>query len=133
MDKLPDAKPPDRLLAIPMRRRSFQSLVCSVLAAAMLIATSQYLTHFHVPRGDIAGLASTSPESAHMDQAGHDAAEHCSLCLQFDRLPAPPASLEVPRALFFLIATLEAERLERLALDLPYLWPPSRGPPLETC
>ena len=132
MDKLPTGKPPDRLPAIPMRRRSFQSLVCSVLAVAMLIATSQYLAHFHVPRGDTAALAAATAAD-HADQAGHGAAEHCALCLQFDRLPAPPGSLAAPPAYFFLIATLEAERLERLALDLPYLWPPSRGPPLHTC
>jgi hypothetical protein len=35
----------------------------------------------------------------------------------------------LPNAYFYLIATLEAERLERLALETPQLWPPSRGPP----
>lgn len=94
-----------------MRRTRFKSLVCSLLAAALLIATSQYLAHFHIS-----------------DKA-HAAQEHCSLCLQFDRLPAPPAPPVEPAAYFFFVATVQAERLERLALDTPQLWPPSRGPP----
>ena len=105
-----------------MRRRRFNTLVCSLLTVALLIATSQYLAHFHIqPAGAIAAHVEKSP--------GHGGKEHCSLCLQFDRLPAPPVSQPVVAAYFFLIATLEAERLERLALDTPQLWPPSRGPP----
>ena len=106
-----------------MRRASFNTVVCSLLAAALLIATSQYLAHFHIPQSHAAAT------EAHDQDAGHGAQEHCSLCLQFDRLPAPPVALELPKAYFFLIATLEAERLESLALDTPQLWPPSRGPP----
>lgn len=110
-----------------MRGRSFNSLVCSLLAAAMLLATSQYLAHFHIPR-------SGEATQAHLDQgAGHGAEEHCGLCLQFDRLPALPPALELPAPYFLHIATLAAERLERLALQTPYLWPPSRGPPALTC
>jgi hypothetical protein len=110
-----------------MRRPQLNSLVCSLLAVAMLLATSQYLAHFHIPRsGDAA--------QAHVDaDAGHGAETHCSLCLQFDRLPAPPTALELPAPCLFLVATLEAERLERLALQTPYLWPPSRGPPALAC
>jgi hypothetical protein len=107
-----------------MRRASFNSVFCSLLAAALLIATSQYLAHFHIPQSHFATV------DAHGDpDAAHGAQEHCSLCLQFDRLPAPPAAPIVPSPYFFLVATLEAERLERLALDTPQLWPPSRGPP----
>ena len=111
MDKLPAARPPDRLPAIPMRTARFKSLVCSLLAVALLIATSQYLAHFHV------------------SDKSHGAQEHCALCIQFDRLPAPPAPQVEPVAYFFFVATVEARRLERIALATPQLWPPSRGPP----
>jgi hypothetical protein len=98
------------------------TLVCSLLAVALLIATSQYLAHFHIqPAHSVAAHIEKSPD--------HGGQEHCSLCLQFDRLPAPPGTDLTVTAYFFLIATLEAERLERLALDTPHLWPPSRGPP----
>jgi hypothetical protein len=105
------------------RHGRLRILACAVLGAALLIASSQYLSHFHVPQ----------VAAAHADALDQSGADHCSLCLQFDRLPAPPAPLEAPNAWFFLVATLEAERLERLALDLPHLWPPSRGPPPRTC
>jgi hypothetical protein len=101
----------------------FRNLACSLLALALFIASSQYLSHFHVPQ----------VAAAEVDLLDHSPAEHCSLCLQFDRLPVPPASVEVPAEYFFLIATLEAERLERLALDPVHLWPPSRGPPSLAC
>jgi hypothetical protein len=114
-----------------MRRIRANTLICSLLAAALLLASSQYLAHFHVPRPDVAMQAQGDADAVHL--AGHGLENPCSLCLQFDRLPAPPASLELPTAWFFLVATLEAERLERLALDTPHLWPPSRGPPLHTC
>ena len=110
-----------------MRRASFKTVVCSLLAATLLIATSQYLAHFHIPQPH-AALAQGVDAHGDLD-AGHAAQEHCALCLQFDRLPAPPAALALPTAYFHLIATLEAERLERLALETPQLWPPSRGPP----
>jgi hypothetical protein len=119
--KLPGARPTDSLAA-PMRRMRFKSVVCSLLAVALLIATSQYLTHFHIQPAHTVAVD--------VDNAmGHGGNEHCSLCLQFDRLPAPPAAQPTVPAYFFLIATLEAERLERLALETPQLWPPSRGPP----
>ena len=105
-----------------MRRMRFKTLVCSLLAVALLIATSQYLAHFHIPQAD----------SAHVDKS-HGGQELCSLCLQFDRLPAPPNAQAVPPPYFQLVATVEAERLERLALDTPQLWPPSRGPPSLDC
>jgi hypothetical protein len=101
----------------------FRTLACSMLALALLIASSQYLSHFHVPQ----------VADVEVDLLDHSTAEHCSLCLQFDRLPAPPAPVEAPAEYFFLIATLEAERLERLALDPVHLWPPSRGPPSLAC
>jgi hypothetical protein len=101
----------------------YKTLTCSLLAVALLLATSQYLAHFHVQPSGAAGLA-------HVDKAqGHGSQERCSLCLQFDRLPAPPATGLTANAWFFFVATVEAERLERLALDTPQLWPPSRGPP----
>ena len=112
-----------------MRRARLKAHFCSLLAIALLVATSQYLSHFHVPRGDVAA-------EAHLDAgfekggSGHTADEHCTLCLQFDRLPAPPTLVVEPTALFVFLAMVEAERLERLALDTPHLWPPSRGPPL---
>lgn len=110
-----------RNLAQPSR---FRNLACSLLALTLLLATSQFLAHFHVPQ---AAHALSAHDST--DAADHGAAEHCSLCLQFDRLPAPPAPLVAPKAYFSHIATVEAERLERLALDPNPLWPPSRGPP----
>lgn len=110
-----------------MRRPRHKVLVCSLLAVAMLIATSQYLAHFHVPQAYASAQLHLDPGQDHAAQ------EHCSLCLQFDRLPAPPAPPLSPLAYFFEIATVEAERLERLALDTPLLWPPSRGPPSLAC
>ena len=108
-----------------MRTIRLNRYLCSLLALALLLASSQYLAHFHIPRADVAANV-----AVHLDQGpDHGAQEHCSLCLQFDRLPAPPAAQLVPAPYYFEVATLEAERLERLALDLPYLWPPSRGPP----
>jgi hypothetical protein len=114
-----------------MRRATFQSFVCSAIAVAMLIATSQYLAHFHIPQSRAAAVDVEGGNHAGQHDAGqHDAGQkHCSLCLQFDRLPAPPAAPLLPVAYFFLVATLEAERLERIALETPQLWPPSRGPP----
>jgi hypothetical protein len=109
-----------------MRRARLKAQLCSLLSLALLVATSQYLSHFHVPRGD-------ATVAAHVDGdplTAHGAEEHCTLCLQFDRLPAPPSPVAEPVSLFAFLATVEAERLERLALDAPHLWPPSRGPPL---
>lgn len=97
--------------------------LCTVLAVTLLLASTQYLTHFHVTQ--VAGTADPALE--------HPGEAHCSLCLQFDKLPAPPVPLHSPIVQFLHVATLEAERLERLALDAPHLWPPSRGPPLLTC
>jgi hypothetical protein len=107
-----------------MRLARYKAPFVSLLALALLVASSQYLSHFHVPRGDVAAA------TAHLDAADHAAQDHCALCLQFDRLPAPPAPLVDPVAVYFLVATVEAQRLERLALDAPHLWPPSRGPPV---
>ena len=97
--------------------------VCLTAVVALLFSTSQYLSHFHVPRAPALQVAAAEQGPPGVPE------EHCTLCLQFDRLPAPPAAPELPVAWFFLIATLEAERLERLALDFTHLWPPSRGPP----
>ena len=113
-------------------RNRLKRILCSLLAEALLVATSQYLAHFHVPRADALAQAHADPAGPLADQA-HGGQEHCSLCLQFDRLPAPPSTQVVPPAHFFFIATVEAERLERLALDTPQLWPPSRGPPRLAC
>jgi hypothetical protein len=108
-----------------MRPARFKLHLCSLLALALLLASSQYLAHFHIPRMDAAASM-----AAHLDQGeDHGVQEHCSLCLQYDRLPAPPAAPLIPAPYYFEVATVEAERLERLALDLPHLWPPSRGPP----
>jgi hypothetical protein len=108
-----------------MRPTRFKLHLCSLLALALLLASSQYLAHFHIPRMDAAASV-----AAHQDTGeDHGAQEHCSLCLQFDRLPAPPTAAHSPVAHYFEVATVEAQRLERLALDLPQLWPPSRGPP----
>jgi hypothetical protein len=124
MGELQPRKPPDRLPANPMRRTPLKALVCSLLAVTLLIATSQYLAHFHVPQ-----VAQADVEPI----LDHGADEHCTLCLQFDRLPASPAPAQSPAAYFFHVATVEAERLERLALADPQLWPPSRGPPSLAC
>jgi hypothetical protein len=107
-----------------MRSTRINIYLCCLLALALLAASSQYLAHFHIQPADAAGA------QAHLDQGQDNGAqEHCALCLQFDRLPAPPAGPIAPVTWFFQVATVEAQRLERLALDLPYLWPPSRGPP----
>jgi hypothetical protein len=100
---------------------------CSLLALALLGATSQYLAHFHV-----------QPASAHAtqqvdDSTGHGAAGHCSLCLQFDRLPAPPAPAVEPVARFFAVSVVDTATDDRTALDAPHLWPPARAPPALTC
>ena len=110
-----------------MRSTRLNIYLCRLLAVALLEASCQYLAHFHIQPAEAASAANLQ---VHLDQGqDHGAQEHCSLCLQFDRLPAPPAAQVFPVAYFFHVATVEAERLERLALDLPYLWPPSRGPP----
>lgn len=109
-----------------MRRARLKAHLCWLLSIALLVATSQYLSHFHVPRGEAVAAAHVNAEKA----ADHAAEEHCTLCLQFDKLPAPPAPAVEPPALFAFLATVDAERLERLALEAPNLWPPSRGPPL---
>jgi hypothetical protein len=128
--ELPAGSPPDTLLPIPMRRTRLNTWVCSLLTVALLAATSQYLAHFHVPRASALAHLDQTADTAQYDQAqGHGAEEHCSLCLQFDRLPAPPGTDLVPVAYFFHVATVEARRLERIALATPQLWPPSRGPP----
>jgi hypothetical protein len=110
-----------------MRRMTSKAWLCAWLAVSLLAATSQYLAHFHVPR------AASVAQAHEALPSGNVAQEHCSLCLQFDRLPAPPAPTTAPAAWFHVVATLESERLERLALETPQLWPPSRGPPGLTC
>jgi hypothetical protein len=115
-----------------MRRNHLKRILCSLLAVALLVATSQYLAHFHVQRAGAFAQAHADAAGPLADQA-HGGQEHCSLCLQFDRLPAPPSVQVLPTAYFFHIATVEAQRLERLALDTPQLWPPSRGPPRLAC
>lgn len=115
-----------------MRRNRLNRILCSLLAVALLVATSQYLAHFHVPRAGVPALSQLDAATSVADQA-HGGQEHCSLCLQFDRLPAPPSSQVVPPAYFYFIATVEAERLERQALASAQLWPPSRGPPRLAC
>lgn len=115
-----------------MRRNRLNRILCSLLAVALLVATCQYLAHFHVPQAGTFAQAHGDMASSLAD-AAHGGQEHCSLCLQFDRLPAPPANQVTPAAWFFFIATVAAERLERLALDTPQLWPPSRGPPRLAC
>jgi hypothetical protein len=112
-----------------MRRARLKAHLCSLMAIALLVATSQYLAHFHVPRGDATAAMQLDPQGNER-LAAHGAEAHCTLCLQFDRLPAPPTPIVEPTALFVFLATVEAERLERLALDTPHLWPPSRGPPV---
>jgi hypothetical protein len=106
------------------QRSRFRNFACSLMALTFLVASSQFLAHFHVPQATHAALADDGAELA-----GHGEGRHCSLCLQFDRLPAPPAPLVAPKAWFSYIATVEALRLERLALGSLHLWPPSRGPP----
>ena len=113
-------------------RNRLKRILCSLLAVALLVATSQYLAHFHVPRAPALAQAHADAAGSPADQT-HGGQEHCSLCLQFDRLPAPPATHAFPAAYFFLVATVEAERLERIALPFLQLWPPSRGPPHLDC
>lgn len=126
MGELRPRKPPDTLTAVvkPFHLQSGRRIaLCTLLAVALLLASSQYLAHFHVPQ-----VAASADQP--IDHAGE---AHCTLCLQFDKLPAPPAPLYSPVAHFLHVATLEAERLERLALDPLHLWPPSRGPPSLAC
>ena len=107
-----------------MRRLRSNLLASSLLAFALLCASSQYLAHFHIPQANAA-------YAGHGDDAApHGESGHCTLCLQFERLPAPPAALELPVALFYFIALAETERLERLALQSPRLWPSPRAPPV---
>jgi hypothetical protein len=113
-----------------MQRARLKTLIVSLMAVTLLVATSQYLSHFHVPRFDVTADVSAAHDGP---AAEHSAQEHCSLCLQFDRLPAAPAPAQSPVAYFFHVVTVETARLERLALDLPSLWPPSRGPPSLAC
>jgi hypothetical protein len=103
-----------------------KTTACWLLVLALLGATSQYLAHFHV-----------QPASAHTAQVdaagGHPAAGHCTLCVQFDRLPAPPTPAVEPVAHFFPVSVVDTTAADLLALDAPHLWPPSRAPPALTC
>ncbi len=103
-----------------------QANLCSLLVLALLGATSQYLAHFHVQPA--------SAQAAQIDDAGgHPAPEHCSLCVQFDRLPAPPAATSTPVALYFPVSHIDSAEPASWAPDAPRLWPPARAPPALTC
>jgi hypothetical protein len=103
-----------------------KTTACWLLVLALLGATSQYLAHFHVQPASAA--------TAQVDDAsGHPASGHCTLCVQFDRLPAPPAAASAPEALYFLASDVDTSEAVRPALDAPHLWPPARAPPALTC
>ncbi len=103
-----------------------KTTACWLLVLALLGATSQYLAHFHVQPA--------SANTAQVDAAGgHPAAGHCTLCVQFDRLPAPPAAASTPVALYFPVSDVDTPEAFRPALDAPHLWPPARAPPALTC
>ena len=111
----------------PNRRLGLNAIVCSLLALTLLGATSRYLAHFHVPRA-------AAPHAAQLDiSADHAAPGHCTLCLQFDRLPAPPVPAAEPVARFFAATAVEPAVPGRPTLDASRLWPPSRAPPSLTC
>jgi hypothetical protein len=94
-----------------------------LLVLALLGATSQYFVHFHV-----------QPASAQADESSdHSGVGHCSLCVQFDRLPAPPAMAAAPIARFFPVSVVDTTEPDQPSLDAPQLWPPARAPPDLTC
>lgn len=121
MGELPSRKPPDTLVR-PMRLRNAIA-VFSVFA--LLCATSQYLAHFHLPRaGGAVGVAAEQ----HLVAPDHGA-ERCTLCLQFDRLPAPPPSEGSLAGAYFHVGAITPALFESHAAAPRALWPPSRGPP----
>ena len=58
-----------------------KTTACWLLVLALLGATSQYLAHFHVQPASAANSVQVD------DAGGHPGSGHCTLCLQFDRLP----------------------------------------------
>jgi hypothetical protein len=121
MGELPSRKPPDTL-GHPMR---YRNAIAVFSVFALLCATSQYLAHFHVPRAD--GAAGVAAEK-HLAAPGH-AAERCALCLQFDRLPAPPAAERSLAGVYFFVGAITPTIFESHEAAPRALWPPSRGPP----
>jgi hypothetical protein len=111
-----------------MRRLRFQGLIAVLSLCALLGATGQYLSHFHVPRSDVAA-ANTSGDQAHLGASGHQS-EKCALCLQFDRLPAPPALLRVAPTVFHVVGLVAPTPRVEFATAPRGLWPPSRAPPV---
>jgi hypothetical protein len=96
---------------------------------SLLATTSHYLAHYHFP-GELRALPPAALGYEQPDLGQHDSAtERCGLCLQLDRLPAPPATLAVLAPSLVLVPT--ADRLpEAQALAEVVAWqPPPRGPP----
>jgi hypothetical protein len=101
--------------------------------AALLATTTHYLAHFHFASGvrvlPAAAIGYEAPID-HTHGQGHSA-ERCGLCLQLDRLPAPPAQVTVPAVSLVLIArgVLLPSAQRRSVVSV---WqPPLRGPPAE--
>lgn len=104
-----------------------RTTACWLLVLALLGATSQYLAHFHVRPASAANTVQVD------ETGGHPAAGHCALCVQFDRLPAPPAPASTPVALYFAVSDVDTTEAIPPAPDAPHLWPPARAPPALTC
>ncbi len=117
-----------RTLAAVSRPIVKWSIVLWVLVS-LLATTSHYLAHYHFP-GETrtlpaAALGYDEPDLGHEDSAG----ERCGLCLQLDRLPAPPVALTVPAPSLVLIATAESLPDAQAYAQVAAWQPPSRGPP----
>jgi hypothetical protein len=104
-----------------------KTTACWLLVLALLGATSQYLAHFHVQPATAANTVQVD------DAGGHPAAGHCTLCVQFDRLPAPPTAASTPVALYFPVSDVDTPEAFPTAPDAAHLWPPARAPPALTC
>jgi hypothetical protein len=113
--------------------RAWERVVSVWTLAALLATTTHYLAHFHFASGARALPAAALGYEAPIDDThgqGHSA-ERCGLCLQLDRLPAPPAQISVPAISLVLIArSVPLPSAQRRSVVS--IWqPPLRGPPAE--
>jgi hypothetical protein len=106
-----------------------KSGVLYLVLVSLLATTSHYLAHYHFP-----GEGRSLPQAAlGYEQPDHDhdelATERCGLCLQLDRLPAPPSTLTVVTPSLILIAAVESLPEPQAIAPIVAWQPPPRGPP----
>jgi hypothetical protein len=118
----------DRTL-VPVKWPLLKSGVLCVVLVSLLATTSHYLAHYHFP-----GEGRSLPQEAlgyEQPNHAHDglATERCGLCLQLDRLPAPPSTLAALTPSLILIATVDPLPEPQAIAQIAAWQPPPRGPP----